>query len=78
MAKLAVSAATLDVVAAIEPFAGRLLCGGNATERWFPFLRGDQSEFLRKDSLASVTRAKHAPLQYCRTTHTDIRGNSGS
>jgi hypothetical protein len=74
VAKLVVSAAALDVVATIEPFAGRRLCDGDITKRWLPFLRGDQGEFLREDSLASVTRAKHASLQYCRTTRTDIRG----
>ena len=59
VAKLVVSTAALDVVATIEPFAGRRLYDGDITNRWLPFLRGDQGEFLREDSLASITRANH-------------------
>ena len=59
----------------IEPFGGRRLCDGDITKRWLPFLRSDHGEFLREDSLASVTQAKHTSLQYYRTTRTDIKGN---
>ena len=76
LAELVIKAAALDIVWAIQFLAGRRLCGRNSTEIWSPFLCGYHGELLRKNSFASVTRAKHLQPQDCGLTHIHIRDKS--